>query len=115
MDSCGTPCPSCQASGVVTRKLSVLSIIPAAPKLPTAEARGANGFAAIKDPKVICMTPTIRASFCAPSFSRSREKLWTRGDQRLRVLDLVLFELQCPNPQGTCRQPTAHNRESDGS
>ena len=31
------------------------------------------GFAAIKDPKVICVTPTIRASFWAPSFSRSRE------------------------------------------
>ena len=57
IDSCGTPCPSCQASGVVGQELSVPSIIPAAPKLPTAEARGANGFAAIKDPKVICVTP----------------------------------------------------------
>src|SRR2546430_11829709 len=48
MDSCGIPCPSCQASGVVARKLSVPSIIPAAPKLPTAEAWGATGLAAIK-------------------------------------------------------------------
>ncbi len=53
MDSCGIPAPSCHASGVVTRKLSVPSIIPAAPTLPTAEAWGAMGFAAIKEPKVI--------------------------------------------------------------
>ena len=73
MDRCGTPRPSCHASGVVIRKLSVPSIIPAAPKLPIADARGANGFAAIKDPKVICVIPMSRASFCAPSFARSRE------------------------------------------
>ena len=40
-DSCGIPPgPSLHASGVVARKLSVLTIIPAAPKLPTAVARG---------------------------------------------------------------------------
>ena len=60
-------------AGVVARKLSVPSIIPAAPKLPTAEAWGATGLAAIKEPRVICMTPMSRASFCAPSFLRSRE------------------------------------------
>lgn len=59
-DSCGIPCPSCQASGVVARKLSVPRNIPAAPKLPTAEAWGATGFAAIKEPRVICVTPMSR-------------------------------------------------------
>jgi hypothetical protein len=73
MDNRGTPCPSCQASGVVARKLSVPSIIAPAPRLPTAEARGTNGLAAINEPTDICDTPTSRASFCAPSFSRSRD------------------------------------------
>lgn len=49
-----------------------MSIIPAVPKLPTAEARGAIGLAAIKEPRAICVTPTSWASFCAPSFLRSR-------------------------------------------
>ena len=76
IDSCGIPCPSCHPSGVVARKLSVPSIIPAAPKLPTAEAWGASGFAPIREPKVICVTPMNRPSFWAPSFSRSREVSW---------------------------------------
>ena len=43
-DSCGIPpAPPCHASGVVTRKLSVPSIIPAAPKLSTAETGDATG------------------------------------------------------------------------
>jgi len=67
------PGPSRHASGVVARKLSVLSIIPAAPKLPAAEARGASGLAAIRAPRVSCATPVSRASFLAPSFLRSRE------------------------------------------
>jgi hypothetical protein len=49
------PRPTHHPSRVVTRKLSVLSIIPAAPKLPTAETRGATGLAAIKAPRVICL------------------------------------------------------------
>jgi len=67
------PGPSLHASGVVVRKLSVLTIIPAAPRLPTAEAWGASGLAAIKEPNAIWVIPTSRASFRAPSFLRSRE------------------------------------------
>jgi hypothetical protein len=73
IDSRGTPSPSCQDSGVVTRKLSVPRNRPTAPKLPAAEAWGATGFAAIKEPRVICTTPVSRASLCGPSLLRSRE------------------------------------------
>jgi hypothetical protein len=64
-DNSGIPCPSCQASGVVARKLSVPRNIPG-PEAANRRAWGANGFAAIKEPKVICVTPMSRASFCAP-------------------------------------------------
>jgi hypothetical protein len=72
IDRCGIPSPSCQDSGTVASMLSVPIIIAAAPRLPTAQARGATGFAAIREPRLICATPVSRASFCAPSFSRSR-------------------------------------------
>jgi hypothetical protein len=51
----------------------VPSIMAAAPKLPAADALGATGFAAIKDPRVICVAPRSCPSFRAPSFCRSHD------------------------------------------
>ena len=66
MESAGNPCSSCQTPGIESMKLRVVRNIAVAPMLPSAEAFGESGLAAISAPVVISVMPMSPAIFREP-------------------------------------------------
>ncbi len=74
MESAGNPCSSCQPPGIERMKLRVERNIAVAPRLPSAEAFGESGLAAISAPITIPVIPMSPASFRMTSILLIREK-----------------------------------------